>query len=279
MRVRQWVEREWQHLGLLATILAPLSLLFRIAVALRRFGYRLGVFPVYRAPCPVIVVGNLTVGGSGKTPLVIWLANWLREQGYRPGIVARGYGGRARHWPQQVRADSDPGTVGDEAVVLARRTGAPVCVGPARGAATAALLAHTDCDVVISDDGLQHYALARDVEVAVVNGETRFGNGLMLPAGPLREPRSRLRRVDMVVSNGDPLPGSYAMRLRKPILVHLHRDQERREIDMLHGKRVCAIAGIANPERFFHMLRRYGLEVEGVAFPDHHPYRRDELAF
>lgn len=257
----------------------PLSLLFRLLVALRRWSYRLGLRSVYRAASPVIVVGNITVGGSGKTPLVIWLAHWLREQGYRPGIIARGYGGKARRWPQQVRPDSDPGSVGDEAVVLARRTGCPVCVGPDRGAAAAALLMHTDCNVLVSDDGLQHYALTRDVEIAVINGRTRFGNGLMLPAGPLREPRSRLRQIDLVVTNGDPLPGTFAMRLRKPALVALRDENKEKDLEDLRGRRVRAIAGIANPERFFDMLRRHGLQVEAVPFPDHHPFTRADLSF
>lgn len=266
-------------MGVLALSMLPLSLLFRMLVALRRWSYRLGLRSVYRAACPVIVVGNITVGGSGKTPLVIWLARWLREQGYRPGIVSRGYGGRARNWPQQVRPDSDPASVGDEAVVLARRTNCPVCVGPDRGAAAAALLAHTDCNVLVSDDGLQHYGLARDLEIAVINGRTRFGNGLMLPAGPLREPRSRLRQIDLVVTNGDPLPRTFAMRLRKPALVALQDEDTERDLEELRGRRVRAIAGIANPERFFDMLRRHGLQVEAVPFPDHHPFTRKELSF
>lgn len=143
---------------------------------------------------PVIVVGNITAGGTGKTPLIAWLAARLREQGYRPGIIARGYGGRARHWPQQVRPDSDPRTVGDEPVLLARRTGCPMAVGPDRVAAARALLQHSDCDILISDDGLQHYALARDIEIAVVDGDRRYGNGLCLPAGPLREPARGCRK-------------------------------------------------------------------------------------
>ncbi len=257
----------------------PFSLLFRAVVAGRRLAYRLGLRPRYRADRPVIVVGNLTVGGSGKTPLVIWLAEWLSELGWRPGIVSRGYGGRARHWPQQVRADSDPTSVGDEAVVLARRTGRPVCVGPDRTAAVAALLAHTDCDIVLSDDGLQHLALERDIEIAVVDGSYGFGNGLMLPAGPLREPRSRLGSVDLVVCSGEPVPGGFRMRLRAPRLVALHDPRRVRELDELRGRRVRAIAGIGNPERFFEMLRRHGLQVEAVAFPDHHDYRPQDLAW
>ncbi len=271
--------RHWQHWGPLALLLSPLSLLFRLVVALRRAAYRLGLRRVYRAACPVIVVGNITVGGSGKTPLVIWISRWLEEQGWRPGIVSRGYGGRARHWPQQVRPDSDPQTVGDEAVLLAQRSGRPVCVGPDRPAAVAALLSHTDCDIVISDDGLQHYALGRDVEIVVIDGERRFGNGLMLPAGPLREPVSRLRGVDLVVCNGRPRHGEHAMRMRQPRLLPLRGEAPPLPLERLRGRRVRAVAGIGNPQRFFDLLRRFGLQVEAHPFPDHHAFTEDDLAF
>ena len=271
--------RHWQRLGPLAIVLFPLSLIFRAVVAMRRAAYRLGLARQRRAGCPVIVVGNITVGGSGKTPLVIWLSEWLRDQGLHPGIVSRGYGGRARHWPQQVRADSDPRTVGDEAVLLAQRRGCPVCVGPDRPAAIEALLEHTDCNIVISDDGLQHFAMARDIEIAVVDGERRFGNGLMLPAGPLREPVSRLNSVDFVITNGKAARGEHAMRLRRPVLVPLSGEGEVRDIEQFQGVRVRAIAGIGNPERFFGMLRRFGLEVDARPFPDHHDFKAVELHF
>ena len=165
---------------------------------MQRAAYAFGMLRVTRFNVPVVVVGNVTVGGTGKTPLVIWLANRLRQEGYSPGIVARGYRGAARHWPQQVRPDSDPFAVGDEAVVLARRCRCPVSVGPDRVAAVDALLQYHDCDVIISDDGLQHYALGRDVEIVVVDGVRRFGNGYCLPAGPLREPAKRVRSADFV---------------------------------------------------------------------------------
>lgn len=271
--------RHWQNVGPLAILLFPLSLVFRLVVALRRTAYRIGVLRQRRADCPVIVVGNITVGGSGKTPLVIWLCQWLQEQGFRPGIVSRGYGGRARHWPQQVRPDSDPGVVGDEAVLLARRCQRPVCVGPDRPAAIEALLRHTDCDIVISDDGLQHYAMARDIEIAVIDGERRFGNGLMLPAGPLREPVSRLKSIDLVICNGQPAPGEFAMRMRHPQLQALAGNGELQDIDQFHGMRMRAVAGIGNPARFFSMLRRFGLQVEAHAFPDHHAFVADDLHF
>jgi tetraacyldisaccharide 4'-kinase len=273
------IEAHWQRLGVLALLLLPLSLLFRLIAALRRSLFRLGIFKTQRFSAPVIVVGNITVGGSGKTPLVIWLADHLREQGMRPGLVARGYRGQASTWPQQVRPDSDPASVGDEAVLLAQRSGCPVCVGPDRPEAVRSLLSHTDCNVIISDDGLQHYAMGRDLEIAVVDGQRRFGNGLLLPAGPLREPVSRLRHVDLVVANGEPGAGEFAMKLRSPQVCPLHGDGEPADISRFDGRRVRAIAGIGNPQRFFDMLTRHGLVVESHAFPDHHSYSREELSF
>jgi len=273
------IEAHWQRLGALAIVLLPLSLLFRCVVAARRMAYRVGLLRAQRLGVPLIVVGNITVGGSGKTPLVIWLVDHLRERGLRPGIVSRGYGGQARHWPQQVRADSDPAAVGDEAVLLAQRSGCPVAVGPDRPAAVRALLQHTGCDVVVSDDGLQHYAMARDIEIAVIDGKRRFGNRLLLPAGPLREPVSRLRSVDLVVCNGEPAAGEFAMQLRDPQLRRLDREGESAEIARFRGQRVRAIAGIGNPGRFFDMLRDHGLVVEAHAFPDHHAYKAEDLRF
>ena len=183
-------------------LLTPLSLLFRVVVGARRLAYRVGIKRSTRVSLPVIVVGNITVGGTGKTPLVVWLAGYLREKGHAPGIVSRGYGGTASHWPQQVRADSDPAVVGDEAVLLAATTGCPMAVAPDRVAAAQALVDQGGCDVIISDDGLQHYALQRDIEIAVIDGVRRFGSGFLLPAGPLREPLKRLQQVDLVVVNG-----------------------------------------------------------------------------
>lgn len=245
---------------------------------MRRAAYRVGVFRVQRFSVPVIVIGNITVGGTGKTPLVIWLADHLRQRGLKPGIVSRGYGGRARHWPQQVRPDSDTATVGDEAVVLATRTGCPMCVGPDRPAAVAALLQHTDVDMVICDDGLQHYALARDLEIAVVDGERRFGNGFLLPAGPLREPVKRLKDVDLVIANGQADRGEYSMQLFQPVLQSLDGNQQMALAD-LQGQVVHALAGLGNPERFFDLLRRHGLGLDVRSFPDHHAFRAVDLVF
>ncbi len=272
------LESFWDTVNPVSLALLPLSLLFASAVAVRRILYRVGLRRVQRSTAPVLVVGNLTVGGTGKTPLVIWLADYLRGRGWRPGIVARGYGGRARFWPQQVRSDSDPAMVGDEAVLLAAATRCPVCVGPDRPAAVAALLEHTDIDLVLSDDGLQHYALGRDLEIAVIDGRRRLGNGFMLPAGPLREPASRLRAADLVVANGPVGPGEYAMSLQRPRVRELRADRVV-QLAEFAGCRVHAVAGIGNPLRFFELLTDAGVQIEAHPFPDHHVFRATDLVF
>lgn len=273
------IEQHWQRRGVVAIGLWPLSLLFRLVAELRRLLYRRGWLHSRTFRVPLIVVGNITVGGSGKTPLVTWLSAHLRGRGLRPGIVSRGYGGKADRWPQQVLPGSDPTLVGDEAVLLAQRTGCPVWVGPDRPAAVDALLRHTDCDLVISDDGMQHYAMGRDLEIAVIDGERRFGNGWMLPAGPLREPLSRMRTVDLVVCNGSPHSGEYAMKLQHPRLRPLSDGGVARDIADFQGRRVRAIAGIGNPQRFFDMLGQHGLRVDPRPFPDHHAYQARDLVF
>lgn len=272
------IERFWNSLNPLSLLLSPLAGVFALVSGSRRLMYRIGLLRSRRFSVPVIIVGNITVGGTGKTPLVIWLAAYLKRRGWRPGIVSRGYGGTASHWPQQVRADSDPGVVGDEAVMLAARTGCPMCVGPDRPAAVEALLQHTDTDIVISDDGMQHYALARDIEIAVIDGERRLGNGLLLPAGPLRESRTRLDGVDLVVVNGQAQQGEFSMKLFQPELRRL-KDDTIGSITDFAGSEVHAVAGIGNPKRFFDMLRRFDLKAIEHAFPDHHAFSAHDLTF
>jgi len=272
-------EEIWYGGSPLALALLPLSWIYALVAAARQRAYASGLLPSARLPAPVIVVGNVTVGGTGKTPLVVWLVEFLRAHGWHPGVVSRGYGGRARHWPQQVRADSDPVMVGDEPVLIAQRTRCPVAAGPDRAEAVAALLEHHACDVVVSDDGLQHYALARDVEIAVIDGVRRFGNGQLLPAGPLREPAGRVRRVDMTVANGLAGRGEFAMQLRPGALMALGRDRPALALQALQPREVHAVAGIANPERFFETLRAAGLRVHRHPFADHHRFAAADLQF
>ncbi len=275
------LEKIWYGNRLLALPLLPLSALFGLASGLRGLAYRAGLKKVHHFDAPVIVVGNLAVGGTGKTPLVIWLCEHLRAQGFRPGIVSRGYGGNASHWPQQVRADSDPVVVGDEAVLLAKRTGCPMCVSPDRPAAVEALLRYSDCDIIVSDDGLQHLAMGRDLEIVVVDGRRGLGNGFLLPAGPLREPPARLRKADLVIGSGARWKDVPALHVVKPRLVPLVPDGENRSrpLEAFSGRRVHAVAGIGNPQRFFDLLTRHGIEAIPHVFPDHHAFRRMDLWF
>ena len=287
-----WVEPHWQRFTPLTAVLCPLSVLFGAAAAARRVAFRAGVIPSVRLPVPVVVVGNITAGGTGKTPLVLWLAAGLRARGRIPGIVSRGYGGSSGA-PRRVLPDSDPYACGDEAVLLARRSGCEVWTGADRVAAGRALLAaQPACDVLVSDDGLQHYALARDVELCVVDTARGFGNGWLLPAGPLRERPSRLATVDAVVLNtGDrnapqppigPLPAEtpcFTMRLQGSEFRNLLDPGRRAGPQQFRGKRVHAVAGIGDPQRFFRHLRGMGLEFTAHPFSDHHPFAPSDLEF
>ncbi len=273
------IDQYWYSRNSLAIALLPFSFLFRTISFLRRLCYRVGLRTVYKLSVPVIVVGNINVGGTGKTPLVIWLADFLKREGLNPGIISRGYGGRAQTWPQQVRMDSDPQTVGDEAILLARRTQCPVIVAPNRVAAAAALIQQGDCDIIISDDGLQHYALHRDLEIAVVDSVRRFGNGFHLPAGPLRESEKRLQSVDFIVANGASLHNEYAMTLKGLAVINVIDGQHQRSLSEFKGKEVHAVAGIGNPDRFFSYLRFLGMNVIEHSFPDHYAYTQKDLNF
>jgi len=276
--------------------LRSLSRLFGLLVRLRQAAYVRGVCRSERLARPVVVIGNLTVGGTGKTPLVIWLAQALAGRGLRPGVVLRGYGARAR-WgaaPQLVRVDSDAAVVGDEALLLRQRTGMPVVVARDRVSAARRLL-DEGVDVIIADDGLQHLRLARDFEIAVIDATRGFGNRHLLPAGPLREPLQRLKLVDAVVINGAPhaataaagasalaaagVRAAFVMQLSGEWLHPLAGEAAPMALSGLAGRRVHAIAGIGNPPRFFAQLAAAGLEVIGHAFADHHRYRARDLAF
>lgn len=278
-KLARWLQDAWYSEMYLSAWFVPLSLLYVDAIRLRRWLYRVGVYKTVKLPVPVIIVGNLTVGGTGKTPLVVWLVELLRSQGYQPGVISRGYAGETQISPQTVTADSNPAQVGDEALLLARRCHCPVAVHRDRPAAARHLLANFPCNVIISDDGLQHYALARDIEIVVVDGQRRFGNGYCLPTGPLREPTERLKQVDYVVANGgEAEPGEIAMQCRGETLVNLQTG-EHKVLSAFAVQKCRAIAGIGNPQRFFRQLAAAGLDCETIAFPDHHAFAADDLAF
>ena len=273
-----WLERHWDRLTPVSLALLPLSLLFCLVVGLRCLLYRAGILSRIRLDVPVIVVGNITVGGTGKTPLVLRIADLLKRSGYRPGIVTRGYRGASRHWPRAVTPSTDASEVGDEAVLLARRSGCPVMAGPDR-VASGRLLIEQGCTVLVSDDGLQHYHLDRDIEIAVIDGTRRFGNGLCLPAGPLREPVGRLRTVTLRVAQGVPEPGEIGMSLVPGQVYRLQNPVEQADLDDFRVGSVHAVAGIGNPERFFSSLRSLGVDVIPHAFPDHHAFQACDLVF
>lgn len=302
--MRAWLESEWRRLGGGALVFLPLAGLFRLLSWLRRALYRIGVLASWKAGVPVVVVGNITAGGTGKTPLVIAVVESLRSAGRRPGVVSRGYGrvppteADPRGVVRVLPGVATPEHFGDEPVLIARRTGVPVYLSPDRPAAARALLdGHPETDVLVSDDGLQHYALARDVEIAVVDAELGFGNGLPLPSGPLREPVSRLREVDCVVLHSAAGAG-FAREARVPGLAPAAAPQrvfpmtlagERfvsfsgQELEPAQfvlgarGRRVAAVAGIGNPARFFAHLGRLGVSAERHAFEDHHHFQPAEL--
>lgn len=261
--------------------LRGLAWVYAAAVRVRRELYRCRIIRSYRAPVPVIVVGNVTVGGAGKTPCVIWVCQVLRAAGFTPGVVSRGYGGQATTWPQSVEAESDACTVGDEPVLIAARVGCPVFVAPKRAEAICALLyAHPDVNAIVSDDGLQHYALERDVEIVVIDGARRFGNGLCLPAGPLREPLARLDQVAFRLCNGGPVQaGERLMQLAMDEARNVVRPDWTCGLAELTGTKVHALAGIGHPSRFFGQLRAAGLDVIEHPFPDHHPFQAKDIYF
>lgn len=281
-----WIESHWDRVTPVSALLYPVSLMYGGVAGLRRAAYQSGIAGSVRLPVPVIVVGNVTVGGTGKTPLTLWLAGFLRDNGRTPGIVCRGYGARMRT-SRRVLPESDPLANGDEAVLLARHSGCEVWAGVDRAATARALLtAQPSCDIVVSDDGLQHYALARDLEICVVDSARGFGNGWLLPAGPLREPPFRLAQVDAVVFNGGPAPGvktrktpTFGMKLEGREFRNLLNPGYTAGAGDFHGKRVHAVAGTGDPERFFRHLQAMGLHFLPHSFPDHYSFTASDLAY
>ncbi len=274
-----WLERQWYSPDSPIRYLAPLSGLYALIVSIRRGLYASGLLHSAGPDCPILIVGNLTVGGTGKTPLVIWLAGFLARHGWKPGIISRGYGGKAASWPRRVYPDSDPQLVGDEALVIARRTGSPLAVGPERVGAAEILRDDAHCDIILSDDGLQHYALRREIEIAVVDAARRFGNGYCLPAGPLREKQSRLQRVDLVVYSGAPSPDGFEMTLAGEEAVNNCRQDLKVPLAEFSSIRCHALAGIGNPKRFFDHLEARGIAFDSRIFRDHHRFIAEDLCF
>ena len=284
--MQERLERLWYEDSAGVPLLAPLAFIYGALGAARRGAYRAGLLRSRRLARPVVVVGNLTVGGTGKTPLTIHLARELSAAKLKVGIVSRGYGRRGRE-ARYVQPDSDWREVGDEPVIIARRTGCATMVAADRVKAARTLIAR-GADVILADDGLQHLALRRDCAIVVIDGSRGFGNGRLLPAGPLREPAAALGQADLVVVNGEPEHGSLAavlpagtltMRLAAQPAVRLDGRGLPCELAEFSGRRVHAVAGIANPQRFFRELSIHGIEVIAHPFPDHHPFTAHELAF
>lgn len=276
-KVSDWIQQGWYKGSPWLVPLRPLSML--VSIEARR---RLLRFQRDRQlpQVPVLVVGNITVGGTGKTPLVIALVQAAQQRGLKVAVVSRGYGGKSSQYPVTVTADSAALEVGDEPVLIARRTGAPVILDPDRRNALEVAVSQYRPDLVISDDGLQHYALPRSAEIVVVDGQRGLGNGRCLPEGPLREPAARLKEVDFVISTGGGWSGAYPMVMRPGNIENL---ADGRSLDVHEFLRthphVHAVAGIGNPRRFFNLLNIIGLNIKPHVFPDHHAYQPADLAF
>lgn len=275
--------KAWYSNSVWVKLLRPFSYLFQLLARKRRQDYIHKASELWEPPVPVVVVGNINIGGTGKSPLVIWLAEQFRSAGFKPGIVSRGYGGNAPQYPFEVTEKSEPAEAGEEAVMIAKRTACPVVVDKDRTKAVQTLLENNECEIVICDDGLQHYALKRDVEIAVLDGKKGLGNGLCLPAGPLREPPERLREVDFVVVNGEesmdlPCTATH-MSLKPDAWVNLHTQEELAIADWPGSKQVHAVAGIGNPNRFFDTLRELSFDVVEHHYEDHQIYHVSDLVF
>jgi len=276
------LQRHWYRITPLHLILLPVSWLFGMLAALRRTLYRHGMLSSHRVAVPVVVVGNISIGGTGKTPLTLALTAQIIAHGKHPLILSRGYGGNAQH-PQAVTAASNAQQCGDEPLLMARRELCPVWIGRDRvDTARAALQAHPECDVIFCDDGLQHYRLQRDVEIAVMDATRKIGNGFLLPAGPLREPVSRLKDMDAIVINGEPSSShriKFGMELNGETFYNLLDPGKTATALDFQGLRCHAIAGIGNPQRYFDTLQKLGMHCTTHPFPDHHAYTASELAF
>ncbi|OOF79584.1 tetraacyldisaccharide 4'-kinase [Rodentibacter caecimuris] len=266
----------WYSNSKLAWFLLPFSFLFWLISQFRRALFELGLKSSYRAPKPVVIVGNLSVGGNGKTPVVVWLVEEIKKRGLRVGVISRGYGSHAKIYPLLVTAETNPHEGGDEPVLIAQRSGVLVVISPNRRQAIELLLKHKDCDIIVSDDGLQHYQLQRDMEIVVMDAERALGNGFLLPAGPLRELPSRLKTVDFVITNGGKNQYSDAVMTLVPHYAINLKTNEKRPLSAFQSG--AAIAGIGHPPRFFTMLEKLGIHlVKTQAFQDHQHFDATQL--
>ena len=267
----------WQKTSIITWLLAPFSLLFWLISQIRIALYRKKILKSYRSPVPVLVIGNISVGGNGKTPLVIWLVEQLQKKGVKVGVISRGYGGENKVYPQLVTPESNPKLMGDEPLLIAQRTHAPVAISPNRQQSIELLLSQFELDLIVTDDGLQHYALERDMEWVVVDGERRFGNGFVLPAGGLRELPSRLKQVQAVICNGkNANAGEHAMHLEPDFVINLKTGEKRKLSEFTQS--VYALAGIGYPPRFFNMLKELGIPLaETFSFADHQAFTAEMI--
>jgi len=277
--MKKWLSESWYKPHAIRWFLSPLSGLYRLVSFIRKQCYFLGFFKQHRLPVPVIIVGNINVGGTGKTPFVIFLIQCLQQHGFNPGVISRGYGGHSDNYPITVSNNSDPAIVGDEPVIIARQTNCPVVVSPTRVEAARFLLEHHECDLIVSDDGLQHYALARDIEIVLVDAQRKFGNQSCLPAGPLREPLTRLQDVDYIVYNGAANDTAFNMTLSARHAINLSDVNVTKSITDFQGQEVHAVAGIGNPKRFFNQLAQLGIYIIPHEYDDHHLFVKQDLEF
>ena len=279
--MKKKLDHFWYSSGPLAFFLWPLSWLYCIVATMRGVIQRRSVKPLDQRDTPVIVVGNISVGGTGKTPMVIWLVNLLKAYGMNPGIVSRGYKGTADSWPQRVSPRSNPVVVGDEAVIISQQTGRPMYTGPDRVACINKMTSENHIDIIISDDGLQHYKMPRDIEIIMIDGVRRFGNQLCLPAGPLRETTRRLEKADFLVTTGSDktLGPEYSMQLIGKELINIRNPHKRKLLRDFRDEPVHAVAGIGYPPRFFSALSAVGLKVVMHPFKDHHVFSPNDFRF
>jgi len=282
------LDHYWDSIYFISILLLPLSVLFYLISRVRQFLYVTKIIKSFKASVPVVVVGNISVGGTGKTPLIIELVKQLQSKGKKPAVISRGYGGRASSWPQVVGDNTSAKQVGDEPQLIFQQTRCPVVVGPNRKDDIEYLLKSFECDVILSDDGMQHYALQRDIEICVIDAEKKFGNGLFIPAGPMRESQSRLKSVDLVLYNGgNNNCRSFNMKPLQcvPVVNETLDDNLRNkalpkvDLEFFSDKTVHAVVAIGNPQRFFNMLKDYNITIIPHVFNDHHAYQSSDLVF